>query len=221
MRRVLVGTPAYDGRVEGRYVSSLIESIDLCSKKDIFLRPVFLSYDALIQRARNDLFALAVDSKVDDLIWIDSDVVWKPNWIPELLEKPVDVVGLAVVKKSVEAEQYNVKCAPERLKADGTGLVPVEGLGTGFLRMSKKAIDAVWNSSPVYKDQGRDRRSICEVQFDNGDMISEDIVLCRKLWISGIPVYLDPSKTCGHVGTALFWSDFSKFARRISEAKMD
>ena len=67
-----------------------------------------MSYDSLVQRARNDLVRLALEDKFDDLIFMDSDQEWNPEWIFKLLEYKEDVIGGTVVKKS-DKPVFNVK----------------------------------------------------------------------------------------------------------------
>lgn len=216
-----MATPCYDGRLEARYASAMLRSFEHCFANNVRLLPIYLSYDALIQRARNDLIAMAVNGDADDLFWIDSDIEWDPHWILDLLQKPVDVVGAAVVKKTNEGEQYNVRAEPAMLKPDDTGLIPVIGLGTGFLRMSQKAIKHLWDSSPVYKDRGEERRLVSEVRLEDMDLISEDLVMSRKLRSGGFKIYLDPTKTCNHVGATLYRGNFEAFMNALNEAKVD
>jgi hypothetical protein len=70
--KVLIATPAHDGRLDVWYTTSLVNSVRIAQENGIFLHPVFMSYDALVQRARNDLFKLALD--YDAVIWIDADL---------------------------------------------------------------------------------------------------------------------------------------------------
>ena len=55
MRKVLIGTPCYDGRTDVWYNDSLNNTIRLSMKKDIRLDVIYMSYDSLVQRARNDI----------------------------------------------------------------------------------------------------------------------------------------------------------------------
>ena len=122
MKKVLIATPSYDGKLDVWYVNALTESIKLGLADDVFFQPIYMSYDALVQRARNDLLAIAVQNDFDEIIWIDSDIEWNPQWLLKLLSYEEDVVGGACVKKSVE-EQYNVKCKPENLTTNDQGLI--------------------------------------------------------------------------------------------------
>ena len=217
MRKVLIATPSYDGRIDVWYANSLTKSIVLGLQNDILFQPVYMSYDALIQRARNDLLAIAVKNDFDDIIWIDSDIEWDPEWLLKLLSYEEDVVGGTYPRKSVE-ETYVVKCAPEDLVVNDKGLIPVQGLGTGFLRMSKAAFTYLWDNSEPYTHNGEDKRWAFNVSIIDGDIISEDIQVCQKLIEGGFQVYLDPTLTCNHIGSLKFSGNFEQWMQVVKGA---
>ena len=97
MRKVLIGTPAYDGRVDVWFANSLVNTVRMSYEKETIVVPVYMAYDSLVQRARNDLVRLAIEEDFDDLIFIDSDVEWDPAWVFKLLEYPEDEIGRAHV----------------------------------------------------------------------------------------------------------------------------
>jgi len=214
-RKVLIATPAYDGRLDVWYTNSLVNTIRLAQANGIFVHPVFMSYDALIQRARNDLFALAVEGGYDDMIFIDSDMEWNPEWIMELLSRPEDVVGGTARKKTDDAEIYVAKT--QDLTYHENGLIKCEGLGTGFVRLSREAFTALWEISPEYQNEGKTRRMICDVQVIDGQLYSEDTVLFKKLNELGFDCWLDPKMTCVHIGTKKFYGNMAGYIERLKE----
>jgi len=217
VRRVLVGTPCYDGRIEVWYANSLIQTIRMGITLGVEILPIWLSYDALIQRARNDLMGIMVETGCDDIIFIDSDIEWAPEDFFKLLSHPVDVVGGTYPKKG-DLEQYVAKILdPQKPFDTNTGLLHVDGLGTGFLRMSKRAVQYLWDTCTPYeeKDQGKVRRWIFDVEIQNGEIVSEDILVCQKLNNAGIKVWLDTSITCGHIGTKRFLGNFANWFQQV------
>jgi hypothetical protein len=72
-RKVLIGTPAYSGTVDVWYANSLVNTVRMSYEKDVVIVPVYMAYDSLVQRARNDLVKLAIEEDFDDLIFIDAD----------------------------------------------------------------------------------------------------------------------------------------------------
>ena len=211
MLKVLIATPAYDGRLDVWYTTSLVNSVRIAQDNGIFLHPVFMSYDSLVQRARNDLFRLALE--YDAVIWIDSDLEWNPMWIMELLGSDKDVIGGTYRKKTDDAERYTVK-TKDLTATDG--LIKVDGLGMGFVKMSKKAVQALWDASEPYQNEGREGRMICDIQIVDGQLVSEDNVVTRKLADLGFDIWLDPRMTCCHIGTKKFYGNFEDFAKRLT-----
>ena len=211
----MIATPAYDGRLDVWYTNSLVNTIRIAQANGVFIHPVFMSYDALIQRARNDLFGLAVEGEYDDMIFIDSDMEWAPEWIMELLARSEDVVGGTARKKTDDAEIYVAKTTD--LTVHENGLIKCEGLGTGFVKLSRKAFMALWDSSVEYQNEGKVRRMVCDVQVVDGQLYSEDTVLFKKLNEQGFDCWLDPRMTCVHIGTKKFYGDMVGFINRLEK----
>ncbi len=211
MRRVLIGTPSYDGRIDVWFANSLLGTVKLAYEKEIFVHAIYTSYDSLIQRARNSLFKLAIDGKYDDLFFIDSDAEWEPEWFFRLLDRPEPFVGGALVKKSSN-EGYTVKLLDRHLKKSEDGkLIQVDGVGTGFLKINRFALEKLWEMSDEYTSEGEKHRMVCDIKVENGDLISEDYILCNKWKSLGYKVWLDPTITLNHIGTKKFKGDFNAF----------
>jgi glycosyltransferase involved in cell wall biosynthesis len=218
IRKVMIGTLSYDGRLDVFYTNSLIETIRKCPE-NISIAPIFLSYDSLIQRARNDTLAMALQNGFDDLIFIDSDISWDPEWLFRLLQYPVDVVGGTYRKKSDESEMYVTRILKNPAEIDTrTGLMKVDGLGCGFIRLSRKAMQYLWDASEPYQDRG-EKRMVFEVVIESDEIISEDIWMCTKLKRGGFDIHLDPRICCDHVGIKKFQGNFANWYDNLNFKK--
>lgn len=214
-RKVILGTPCLDGRPEAWYMHSVVQTIKLCAQHGIEIVPILMSYDAMIQRARNDLLKLALASEASDLLFIDDDEEWDPRWAFALLKHNVDVVGAAVRKKTDDAELYNVRASSPFIEADrATGLWPVDGIGTGFVRLSRKALQALWNGAAALEyveDSGAVNRMVFNVAVVDRRLVSEDIFMCDALRAAGLKIYLDPRFTITHIGMKKYAGDFQRY----------
>jgi len=213
-RVIMVATPSLDGRVDVQYANSLLSTTIECWKNNTAIAPVFIAYDALIQRARNDLFKMAYESDIDEVVFIDGDISWTPEQFMKLISHNVDVVGGAYRKKSFQ-EEYVVRVLPgeTKLKVNKDKLVEVSGLGTGFVRVSKKVIQEVYESSKDYKQGDKKSKMVFDIQIaEDGELLSEDIVFSEKIRSLGYNIYLDPYITCGHTGPVPFYGDLVKWA---------
>ena len=210
-RKVLVGSPSYNGCIDVWYANSLMQTIKIAEKRDIEIVPMWVSFDALIQRARNDTIAIAIEQECDDLIWIDTDIEWEPEWFFKLLDYSFDVVGGTYPKKG-EKEQYVLSMGPYPNIINSDGLIQVAGLGTGFLKFSRKACQWLWDNSAPYNEPEKDnshKRWIFDVVVHGADLISEDIWVCRRLTDEGgFSIYLDPTMTCAHFGGKKYKGNF-------------
>lgn len=204
--KVLIATPAHDGRVDVWYVNSLVNTIRLAQANNILVHPVFMSYDSLVQRARNDLFAIAVSGGYDAMIFIDADMDWNPEWVLEMIKREEDIIGGTARKKTDEAEIYVAKTRDLTIHANGC--IKCESLGTGFVKLSRKAFVAAWEASPEYRNENRVSRMVCNVEIIDGELYGEDVSLFRKLGKLGFDCWLNPNMTCGHIGTKKFVGDF-------------
>ena len=217
VRKVLIATPSFDGRVDVWYANAVINTIRIAQNNGIFVHPIFLSYDALIQRARNDLIRIAVEEKFDDMIFIDSDIEFNPMWVMELLSRKEDIVGGTYRKKTDDIELYTVKT--KNLKQAKNNLIKVDSLGLGFVKLSRKAFTKAWEVSEEYENEGRKCRMVCNIGIVDGQLCSEDTMLFNKLKDNGFDIWLHPGMTCAHIGTKKFYGDIAAAIEQIKEAE--
>ena len=216
MRKIMIGTPTYNGCLDVHYVDVLPATmVKGFTDYDMQIYPIYICYDSLVQRARNDLIRIAVESEVDDLVFIDSDMGWIPEDFFKLLEYDVDIVG-GTYRKKTDVENYVVKISAEnKLTLSDNNLVEVSGLGAGFLRLTKKAINALWDSAEEYTDGDKKNRMIFNIGVRDGFLLSEDIMACAKLRDLGFKIWLDPSITCTHTGIKTFEGNFNEWAKLV------
>jgi hypothetical protein len=213
MRTVMVAAPSYDGKVGVWHCAALTESIKIGMLNNINIMPIYVSFDALVQRARNDIFKIAHDIGVDDLVFVDTDVDWQPQDLFRLLNHDVDIVAAPVIKKN-DNPTFSVKLLGE-FKVEDNGLAVVDGVATGFMRIRKSAITKIWDAAEEYKELGKAEpsRMVFDVKLVDGDLWSEDIVFCDN-WIRlGGKVYIDPLINCGHSGEKRWVGNFYEWIK--------
>jgi hypothetical protein len=218
MRRVLIGTPALDGRCDCWYCDSMFDSIKLCLANGINLIPSILHSESILPQARNELLKLAYENEMD-IIFIDADERWVPEALLALVQSPYDVVGLPYVKKTDEPHQYNLKVTDlSALAPDSEGYCKVQAIGTGFLKISHKALCDLWSTHPDVTFRGKTLKAICEYGVTaDGDFIGEDITLCNKLRALGYDIMLNTNYTVSHTGTKTWHGDFQQFLQTLGQ----
>jgi hypothetical protein len=211
-RRVAIVSPSYDGKIVCDHAVALVTIFQRAARErpDLHLSLSYWMGEALLQKARNSLFCDAYEQGVDDLVFLDVDQSFDAQAFFDLLDHPVDVVGVTARMKTDEERYTHRPEEPEKHTWNAElKLLEVQYLATGFMRLSRKAMQALWDASPKYYD-GKERRLICDVQIVNGGMISEDIQICKKLSEAGFQMYLDIKHTCDHFGTKKYTGDYRR-----------
>jgi hypothetical protein len=156
----------------------------------------------------------AYNSQITDVVFIESDQFWKSSDLIKLLNHDLDFVGGTYRKKTNEKEEYVLKIIENNTKIDENGLMEVAGLGTGFLRLSKKAINMLFESTvkEYIGDDNEKRKMIFDLSIaDNGELIGEDIYMCNLYRQLGGKIYFDTNITVGHVGLTSFNGNFKNW----------
>ena len=223
IRSVMILTPAYGGMVTAGFHRSLLTSTIELLAEGIALESEILENQSLLPLARNTLLNEAYKRKPDDIIWIDTDMVWEPDTLRQLLKHDVDVVGSACRKKIPDNVQFNFQLFKEKsFEPDEKGLIEVRRLGTGFLRMSRKAYTHLWENDKKYEVQGVMGSNVFEIGIWQGcELLSEDFIVCEKLLKSGFKIFMDPNLTVGHIGTFNYLADVKDFFKHLKEQTGD
>jgi hypothetical protein len=222
-RKVAILCPSYDGKVMCDFAVTMAVIFQRAARErpDLELNLNFWMNEALLQKARSNLFSDAYESGADDIVFIDADQSFNAQAFFDVIDHPVDVVAIPVPMKVAE-ERYNIRPEDIRFHQWNSfyGLLEVECIGTGFLRLSRAAMEAVWEkSTPYFED--KPRRMICDIQIIEGGIISEDVQLCKKLTDSGFKIFVDIQHTCEHFGVKKYEGNYKDFLvkeiKRISE----
>ena len=79
-------TPCYGSMCHVNYTTSLLSTTNLLNQYNIRYEIAFCRNDSLISRARNNLVAKAMSNpQMTHMIFIDSDITWKPIDVIRLL----------------------------------------------------------------------------------------------------------------------------------------
>lgn len=220
IRTVMLASPCHNGLVDAYHASSLSETCKIGIMNNINVVAIYLAFDSLVQRARNDIFKMAVEANVDDLVFIDTDQDWNPQDFFKLLSHDLPIVGVPVRKKS-DQEQYNVKIADslESFSIDENNLAEVASIGTGMLRIRSDALKQIWDSAEdvEYSETGKPgaSRMIFDVKVVDGQLYSEDNVFCQRWKNLGGKIFIDCSINVGHGGYKKWESNFTEYINKL------
>lgn len=167
--------------------------------------------------ARNKIVDKAIEIKADYILMVDNDVVLKPETLLWFMEEPVDVclgyyphrgsnnhydghTCVCRVYKDNGERYFNYPAESEytademrRFRDNGEYRIQIHGGGMGcaFIR-----------TSVVYK---MDYPWYHWVNYDNRQVLSEDLYFCEQCKNLNIPVYTDSRMECGHIFRKVQW----------------
>ena len=139
----------------------------------------------------------------DVLMWIDSDILFKPEDLFALLESPHDVTAGVYMMEDLQhfatvkewnKEYFEKKGTFKFLRPDDVIGAPqyiqVAYTGMGWMMIRKGVVEDLkypWFHSDLEK-----------VTDDIVDMNSEDVTFCKALWEAGHPIHIDTKIRVGH-----------------------
>lgn len=213
-KRVLIGTPALDGRVDAWYSFAIhtITKLGLLNNVDIGL--ILLSYESILPMARNELLTLAINNNVDSLVFIDSDVFCDAQSFIDIVTDSRDVVALPTVKKT-DVESYDIISA-EAPEQEGDW-IKVDRVSTSCLKLSRNALQKLADNSTVTEFRGKKLNNICQYDFVGESFMGEDYYLCEKLKQLGFDIWVNTASTCMHIGPKVYSGDFKRMLENANQ----
>lgn len=192
--------PAYE-KISAPFVQSLFETqANLPHRLDLEI----FSGNCHVDDGRNRLVRDFLETDCEQLIFLDVDVFWLESDFKKLVEHNRDIVAGIYPLKSAD-EDYPVKPLPGERWADEYGLVEVEGVPTGFLKIKRRVLEALYPTVPHHrsKEDGYGRMPIpviFERTLNGMSRRGGDIEFCKKAREAGFKVYVDPYMQLGHTG---------------------
>lgn len=218
-RHCFIATPTHDGKPCAEYTQSLIETTAKLLTNGIAYTHSFCIGSALIHEARNRMVAwFMAQEDATDLLFIDADIAWNAEDAMRLIMSPHDVIGGTYRQKRDDQILYNVA----GMQPTGTGLMKVDYLGTGFLKISRKAVQKMIEAHPEKNYGGPDGlkcNGLFESPIENGKLTGEDAYFCRRWRAIGGKVFLDPNMTLHHVGAKVYSGNFAALIARAPNMK--
>lgn len=228
-RHVWIAITAYAGTIHIQTFVWIMESMLALAAKGIRVTPIAETGNAMIAHGRDLLCAKFLGSDATDLVFVDHDVTGNADVFVRLVEHPVDVVaGIYPVRsdppnfmvRHVEGRKELQAVNPQTGEPAefGTGLLEVEGVPAGFLRITRNCLEKMVLAYPElrFADQHAPKGYGWSL-FDNiheGDAyFGEDYSFCRRWRQIGGKVWCDPEMELGHIGYKRFIGTYGDWLR--------
>jgi predicted O-methyltransferase YrrM len=200
-QKVFIAVAAYEGCGAG-FTWSLFYTGAALEREGVARELAIYSGNCHVDDSRNRLVRDFLNSDCSDLVFLDADVAWQADDFLKLLAYDRDVVA-GVYPKKADGDAYPVKTLPGEIWSDADGLIEVQGVPTGFLRIRRSVLEALAGRAQKYNaknDGAYSTPCIFERQIHDGTRWGGDYVFCRKWREMGGRIYVDPAMRFEHSG---------------------
>lgn len=203
-----IGIPCNSGQVKTEFMSSFINMIagNACVKH------LQWADSGPIHLQRNTLAMAAMERGTSHLLMLDSDMEMPFNLIPALMRHRKPVVGALCFKRwpAYTPTLYRGKKHQlEVMTKWPRGLVEVVGTGCAAMLVDVTVFATL--EYPWFRYE----------EDPGGKLIGEDLGFCYRCGEAGIPIYVDTTISCGHIGSMNFNEAFFKYAQLVHTVPPD
>lgn len=199
--RVFLATMSPDGKLHANFIRSLVQSLPALEAAGFSVDFALEAGNCHVDDARNACVRQFKATGADFMVFLDSDVGWEPSGLVALCSAPGDVVTGVYPKKQFP-EGFPVRAMDGERWADAYGRVEVEAAPTGFMKISREAIERLEEAEPkkFIGSDGGEYTILFERTFEDGARWSGDYSFCRKWKKLGGKIYVLPDLKFSHEG---------------------
>lgn len=210
MNKLLFVATPHNTQFPYQYLVCLIHTWkELFGKYDL---AISLAESALIHKNRNLLMTEAYDNKADYLLFVDTDMIWRPDDIEKLIGFDRDVVsGVYKSRRPLQGNEH----APVVFKyVDGKLSVmkkvpnnpfTADAVGMGFCLIKRNVIKKMMELIPElgYPFDYIDISDVGAESDGKSNHLGEDMSFCYKLKKAGFDIWIHPHVRLGHLVTEM------------------
>lgn len=209
MKKIFIGTPAYDGKVHVQYAMSLLDTDQLLRMQGFEVLVRMPVGGSLLVADRNRLIQMFWESGADYLLCVDSDLGWDPRAVLRLIESKKDFSGGVYPTRNGKGFTFRPCLEPDEriVMCPETKLLKMEYIPAGFMLIKREVIGRLRDKYPELYYSPKDPRSDGESAFCffdtevwQGEFWGEDYVFCRRVREIGVDIWVDPFIEFNHAG---------------------
>lgn len=192
--KLLIAVPAYE-TMRPEFVRSLMELTEQLHKENV-QHEVKILTGSLVYAARDRLAQHAVNHHFDEVLWVDSDMVFDRYLYEDLSIHGKDMICGWFVSRHypyVSCVFRNIDPV-ERISEMPEDIFQIGGCGFGAVLMKAKVLEDVMNTN-----HGK-----C---FLPEQRTGEDLAFCQRATGCGYTIWCDPQVRVGHVGSLIIWPE--------------
>lgn len=221
VKRIFLAVPTYSGSVGAGFLMSFFEAVEILGAAKISIDLCVQTGNCHVDDARNAMVREFLKTDCTDMVFIDEDVGFRGEDLLQLVTVERDMVA-GVYPCKQDDEEFPVRTQPgKELWTESDGCVEVEGVPTGFLRMSRALIEKMVQKFGQRKFYGRGQENdtphhiLFERTYEAGVRYSGDYAFCRKWRSIGGKIYVIPEMHFTHTGEKAWSGCLGDYWKRI------
>lgn len=224
-KKILIATPAYDGKVGLPYMNSLFATLNAAKAAGADVSYAIYANSGSVPRTRNQAVAAMMGHGFTDLFFIDADMGWDAQDFCRMCAwNGVGVLAATYPARSEDNPRWIVVWPKEIKQHPDTGFLTAQRAGTGFMRIERQVFEKLEELHPELhfeaphtqeENQKPHLHAFFKYELVEGadgkrGHLSEDYYFCDLAREAGFPIWVDPTIRMEHHG-------FKKFEGRFSD----
>lgn len=185
---------------------------------------------AAVDRTRSEMATAVLQEGWDELMWIDSDIVFEPDDVTRLRSHDLPIVAGVYAKRGAGGLAVHLEATATELRiGEGGALTVVRYVGMGFLLLRRAVFDKVAETFALPR---------CNTKFNTPVVpyflpmviedaataggywyLGEDYAFCERARRAGHAIVVDSTIRLGHVGSYVYgWEDAAQTIPRVTGA---
>ncbi len=184
-----------------------------------------------IDKVRSAMATKAVKEGYDEIMWIDSDMTFDPDYVDVLRSHELPIVCGLYCKKSSEggiAAVFLKECKKATFGRSG-GLIEIRYAATGFLYTRRDVYKAIEERFDLPLCEDKDYGDIYPYFYpmilhdgEKYNYMGEDTSFCERAIHCGYRIYADTTLRLGHIGKYRYsWEDFAGDRPRAKTVELE
>lgn len=196
-------TPCYGGNITSGYFHSIINLYPYAMQNGINLSIETLPNCSLISLGRDIMLRKAMnDDRWTHVLWIDSDLRFKPEYIHSMILDDKDIVGGFYPKKGLPIDFAS---CPEPGGEETESLFETMYCATGFMLIKREVVEQMYEhfaEELTFKYQGVDDivDLFAPIIDEDGVYLTEDYAFCKRAKSLGYKTFMSKRFELPHLG---------------------
>ena len=186
----------YGNKVESHHAMQLIATANMWTK-------VEMATDYHTPRGRSVLANHFLQhEECTHMLFVDPDLLWTPEHAKRIISHDVPIVGGIYAEKCQERKWIGKRL--DGAQADESGLVRAVGVATGFMLISRGALEQMKPHVATWEDKGVTFWEFFRCGAYDGAYWTEDYLFCRDCERAGVDMFLDMQCVMPHQGICAY-----------------